>query len=232
MRSAYFGYWSAIVAIIRSIQQIGLWPYSIYILGRVLRALRVGDSVHYCIMAVNLPKIAKNAARKDTPALVPLKHGDERLETIDAPADVVVERLDNGAACHALPGKEALKAWIWHQCGCYEEDEVRAQFLLPESAVWDFGAYVVPRYRIGRSFEALWRGFAHMIIDQGQSASISRIATHNTASLNAHSRLPHAVLGYCTFIRVFGLQLCFSSLLPRWHISLNDQDLPVFHLHV
>lgn len=220
------------MSILGSVRQIGLWPYCVYLLGRLLRAMSLGDSVHYCFMAVDLSEVLQNAGKKTIPSLVTLGKGDERLEAIDAPMDVVEARFAGGAVCSALSGKVTLKAWIWSQSDFYDEDEVRARYVLPETAVWDFGAYIQPRYRLGRSFEALWHGFAQGSIHQGKTHSFSRIATHNAASMNAHGRLPHAVLGYCTFIRVFGLQLSMSALLPHWHLSRSDDDQPVFHLNV
>lgn len=215
-----------------SIQLIGLWPYCVYVLGRMLRAASCGDAVHYCLMAVDLKAVLNARADPDAQQLMALKRGDPRLELIDVPLPVVRQRLDQGATCLALTSGTQLQGCIWYVSNIYDEDEVRAQFILPPTAVWDFGAYVAPQYRLGRSFERLWHGFARASVRSGSTYSVSRIATHNTASLRAHMRLPHTVLGYCSFIRVFSLQFCLSPLLSGWHVCRTEQDKPVFQVHL
>lgn len=215
-----------------SIRAIGLWPYSVYVLGRMLRTLSCGDAVHYRLMAVDLKALLASNARCDEVKLAALKRGDPRLEHLDVSAQIVRERMAQGAVCLALSKGAKLQGCIWYAVDRYDEDEVRAQFVLPRSAVWDFGAYVAPEHRLSRSFDQLWRGFARYSSDQGSRYSISRIATHNVASMRAHGRLPHTVLGDCSFIRVFSLQLCLSPLLERWHICRSDQDKPIFEVHL
>lgn len=215
-----------------SIKTIGAWPYSVYVLGRMLRAMSCGDAVHYRLVAVDLKALLASGQAADGKGLVPLKRGDPRLEHLDVSAEIVRERMAQGAVCLALSKGAQLQGCIWYSTDRYNEDEVRAQFVLPRSAIWDFGAYIAPEHRLSRCFDQLWRGFARYSWDQGARYSISRIATHNLASMRSHSRLPHTILGHCSFIRLFSLQLCLSPLLERWHICRSDKDMPVFEVHL
>lgn len=215
-----------------SIQATGFRPYCVYQLGRVLKTLSIGEAYHYCIMAVDIQQFLDQSRKREAPKLVAVKRGDPRLESMDAPMEILLQRFDAGAMCLGLAGNGALRSWIWLTENVYEEDEVRARFELPQGIVWDFGAYVVPQYRVGRSFDQLWRGVALWCNDRSITFSLSRIGTHNVASMRAHARLPHLVLGHCTFIRIFSLQICLSPLLPKWHFSKSDMDKPVFQVRV
>jgi len=181
-------------------------------------------------MAVDMNAV-RNASQTDSDIkLVQLKRGDERFEVLDAPRQVVRQRLELGAQCLALIKDGMVKGAIWCARERYDEDQVRARFLIPPQTIWDFGVYIPPDFRLGRSFEQLWDGYAQWCFARQIHYSVSRIGTHNIASLRAHKRLPHTVLGYCTFIKIFSRQFCLSPMLSAWHVSRGEDDKPVFQV--
>ncbi|MEM6682641.1 MAG: hypothetical protein AAF607_10395 [Pseudomonadota bacterium] len=202
----------------------------IYMLDRLLRKLRLGDAVHYCLLAVDLAGVQGSQGDADPVSITQLKRGDERFEALDIDAQTVRDRLHSGARCLALIKDGTLCGAIWCTQKRHEESGVRARFLVPEQMVWDYGTFIAMPYRSGDSFERLWQGYAKWCLERRIGYSIGRIATHDLAALQRHETLPHSALGYCTFIRIFSRQFCLSPMHTKWHVSRSERDMPVFQV--
>ncbi|MGD1954139.1 MAG: hypothetical protein ACFBZ9_02635 [Sphingomonadales bacterium] len=215
------------------IDEVGVLAVSFYWLGRVLKALKFGRCGFYLIMGVDLKQVIHGPSRRHEEPFVlePLLVGHRLREQLDAPMDVIDQRYESGACCHALLTAQGdLDGAIWSKRGTFEEDEFRAIFDLPTDAVWDFGVFIPPARRAGRSLSRLWQGFATTMSKSGVARSISRIEVHNRASLRAHKRLPHSELGKLAIVRIGALEVALSTLKPKLHISWSSTMAPRYDL--
>ena len=96
--------------------------------------------------------------KKTTSVVKTLLPGDALLAQCMRPEAVIAARFAQGAKCLAIVKDDQLQAAIWLIHGHYDEDVVRARFVLPRSgtAAWDFDVYVAPKYRLGFTFLRLW----------------------------------------------------------------------------
>lgn len=161
---------------------------------------------------------------KTTTAVVKtLLPGDALLAQCMRPAEVIAARFAQGAKCLALIKEDQLQAAIWLIHGHYDEDVVRARFVLPRSgaAAWDFDVYVAPKYRLGFTFLRLWDAANAYLREAGVMWSYSRITAFNLGSLASHSRLGASPFGSATFLTLGPIQIMISTLRPWLHISFG-----------
>ncbi|MEO0410298.1 MAG: hypothetical protein AAF221_00480 [Pseudomonadota bacterium] len=213
------------------IQEVGFAAMGVYWLGKALRAIRLGQTQYYFFLAVDLEAVSlsSKSAHRQLPAFQELKPDDALFDGCDVNPDVIQSRYAAGGLCHALVMAEATPiAWIWHAQRRYIEDEVRAVFVLPHQAVWDYGVYVPPHLRAGRALLQLWSAFSKHMIENGHRYSISRISAQNRASLRAHKRLAHTCLGSAAFVKLGPLQFSFSTVRPYLHICASQKGAPEF----
>lgn len=149
--------------------------------------------------------------------------GDALLAQCMRPNEVIAARFAQGAKCFAIVKDDQLQAAIWLIHGHYDEDVVRARFVLPlsGSAAWDFDVYVAPKYRLGFTFLRLWDAANAYLRDAGVSWSYSRITAFNLGSLASHNRLGARPFGSANFLTLGPIQIMISTLRPRLHISLG-----------
>lgn len=168
----------------------------------------------------------------------PVRTGTFAVEWVDArspvlaqaprPPEVLAARFAQGARCLAATRDGRLAGFLWYVPGAYDEDEVRARFV-PSPAgqvAWDFDVMILPEYRMGRLFSALW-GCAHAeLAARGVRYTASRISAFNAASVAAHRRLGGRVTGSATFLTLGTLQVMWSTRAPRCHVSRRASDRP------
>ena len=201
----------------------------LYLIHRVLSALTAGRAGIERFIFVAQPVPAKHyiSPSKTTSSIVkPLQPGDPLLVQCMRPAEVIAARFAQGAICIAIVKETQLQAAIWLVHGHYDEDVVRARFVLPRSgtAAWDFDVYVAPKYRLGFTFLRLWDAANAYLRESGVLWSYSRITAFNLGSLASHSRLGASPFGSATFLTLGPIQIMISTLRPRLHISLGNSQ--------
>ena len=126
---------------------------------------------------------------------------DAVVSKFPRPSHINEQRWAQGANCYGALVKGEFAGTIWIQSRCYEEDEVRCDFLMNDpQTVWDFDVYVEPRYRLGRTLGRLWKAVDQHLSNQGVRWTFSRISRFNAESLNAHARLGAISVGQATFL--------------------------------
>lgn len=198
-------------------------------LHRVLSIMSGGRAgiERFIFVAQPVPRQPHIPAHKTTTSVVKtLLPGDALLTQCMRPEAVIAARFAQGAKCLAIVKDDQLQAAIWLIHGHYDEDVVRARFVLPTSgtAAWDFDVYVAPKYRLGFTFLRLWDAANAYLRDAGVMWSYSRITAFNLGSLASHSRLGASPFGNATFLTLGPVQLMLSSLRPWLHISLGQSQ--------
>ncbi|WP_143142446.1 N-acetyltransferase [Nitrosovibrio sp. Nv17] len=148
------------------------------------------------------------------------------------PAAVIRERFRQGAQCLAAFKDERFVGFLWLLTGSYQEDEVRARYVLhPQyQAAWDFDVYVAPESRLGLTFPRLWDEANRYLTGKGISWSCSRISAFNPGSLGAHARLGTVSMGSAVFFCAGRWQVMLSSVPPYFHLSAEAASFPEFRL--
>jgi hypothetical protein len=146
-------------------------------------------------------------------------------EPYPRPAHVVADRFAQGAQTLQAWKGEQLAGFMWLVAGGYLEDEVRAQFLLPDPAsVWDFDVYVDPALRLGPTYLRLWDEANSLLRARGVHWSVSRIDAFNVASKQAHGRLGTRKLAGAIFLCCRNWQWTVSSCAPYLHCARRPQQ--------
>lgn len=212
---------------------IGRGNAALYALARALAGLTCGRvrivRYHFVVQPVAPPptraaaragKFTIDWAARDSPLFV----------QIERPQAVIAARFAQGARCLAATVTEGrLAGFLWFVVGPYDEDEVRARFVPAPvgAAAWDFDVTILPPYRMGRLFAALWSRASAEIGALGVRYTCSRISAFNAASLASHARLGARVVGSATFLCAGPLQFMTSTLAPQYHLSWRDDQRPV-----
>jgi hypothetical protein len=108
------------------------------------------------------------------------------------------------------------------------EDEVRAEYQMASDCCWDLGMEVLPAFRGSRAVIAVLAALRIAMTQNDSWRSISRIADHNIASLNAHMKLGCRTVGTAFIVRIGRMQLTLSRRLGVPHLSYSDASRPVF----
>lgn len=206
--------------------EMGALNALLYLMHRVLFKMSGGRAgiERFIFVAQPVPAQPYISPGKATTSVIKmLSQGDPLLTQCMRPADVIAARFAQGAICLAIIKETRLQAAIWLIHGHYDEDVVRARFVLPTSgtAAWDFDVYVAPKYRLGFTFLRLWDAANAYLRDAGVLWSYSRITAFNLGSLASHSRLGASPFGNATFLTLGPIQIMISTLRPRLHISLG-----------
>ncbi|GAB4139596.1 MAG: hypothetical protein Tsb0016_06320 [Sphingomonadales bacterium] len=202
-----------------------------YAADRLLRRLGWGCVHDYLFLAQ--PVVAPHSPPPGKFASRALGPADPALDALPLTPEVRAYRFAQDAICVGAFDGDSLAAVLWYTTGPYEEDEVRARYLpLPARAcAWDFGVYVMPRYRLSRAFAQLWAGAAASMRQHDIRWSLSRINSVNAASVAAHRRLGARTIGHATFLRLGALQIAISTQWPWLHCGLTDRARPLYRLH-
>jgi hypothetical protein len=149
----------------------------------------------------------------------------------DYPRDdgVLRQRYADGALSLAAlksPSGE-LSGFLWLTFGAYQEDEVRARYILASSqSCWDFDVWVTPPERLGPCFARLWDEANALLRARAVHWSCSRISAFNSASLRAHARIGAVRLGSAVFLYCGRWQWMFATQTPYVHLSYRATSFP------
>tara|TARA_R110002110_G_scaffold414983_1_gene647349 strand:- start:34864 stop:35544 length:681 start_codon:yes stop_codon:yes gene_type:complete len=155
-----------------------------------------------------------------------LAQHDPVLEQMPRPAANLRARFEQDVKCLVVMKQEELIACAWFGFGRFHEDEVNCIYRMPADAVWDFDVYVVPRYRLGRTFARTWQAANALLVKEGVAQSFSRISAYNPHSIRSHQRLGAVQVGSALFLRLGALQLMCSNLGPRVSLTLGSARAP------
>jgi GNAT superfamily N-acetyltransferase len=213
--------------------QLGWCNAALYALDRLLALLSGGNWALYRYHFVAQALVAAPLCPgRGTDIEVRLLASPEQIPPgYPRPADVLRRRYQQGAQSLAAYRHGELVGFLWFRAGAYQEDEVRARYLLPAACAWDFDVYVRPAERLGWVFRRLWEEAQHLLRARGVGCSCSRISAFNAGSLRAHARLGARRLGSATFLRCGRWQWMLASLAPYIHLSRSDNSFPQLRLN-
>jgi hypothetical protein len=226
------GGWTALRALVR---ERGWRLAALFVLFRMLDKVSAGHVrlVPYALVAQPLG-VDLNPVRDDPQTVVyQVDAQDPVVAQFPRPAHINARRWQAGASCHVVKVKDQFAGTLWLQRNAYEEDEVRALFVLadPGQSVWDFDVYVAPRYRLGRTMARLWKAVDAELCAGGVRWSFSRISLLNPESLKSHARLGAVTVRRAWFLCAGGLQLSVWGGAPYVHLGWSAQQRPRIVLH-
>ncbi|MBA4162988.1 MAG: hypothetical protein C0515_13095 [Novosphingobium sp.] len=187
-----------------TIQMLGLIGAASYIAARLAR--RSGRGVFHRYAIVTQPRAGLPAMPR---GLMVRELGPQDLagHAIDIPPEVQARRFAEGLTClAAFDTRQHLTGLVWLREHRHDEDEVAVRFLLPTGACWDTGLWIAPKYRMGRTFAALWAGAGLWMDARGLTHSLSRISDYNLPALLSHKRMGAKVLAHRIFLQLGGWQ--------------------------
>lgn len=212
----------------------GRWLALLFVVHRVCSAVSGGRLRLVPYVLVAQPLGAGLNPVRDDPAtvVVEVRPGDALAAEFPRPPEINAARWRAGARCHAVLVKQQFGGTLWTQRQAYEEDEVRARFVLVDEAVsvWDFDVFVAPRYRLGRTMARLWKAVDAELVSQGVRWSFSRISLLNPDSMKSHARLGAVRVGYAWFVCAGPLQLSVWGKAPFVHLGWSTAQGPVIRL--
>lgn len=229
---------SGLLPVFRKLKQVvrdfGWLDSSLYALERTLARTTGGWAriERFVIVAQPLadrPILPPGRGRKI--AVTEIRPGHAIVNAFPRPPAVIKTRYDQGAICFAATRDDRFLGFIWLVTEAYDEDVVRARYLLHPAGktAWDFDVYVAPGERLGLTFPRLWDTASGYLRERGIRWSLSRISAFNPASLAAHRRLGARRIGSATFLLMGSVQLMLSSFPPYLHLSLG-RSVPVLRL--
>lgn len=156
------------------------------------------------------PNLSKNLTMR---AIV---EGDPEVAQMPAREEIKAQRFEQGAQCLGAYRKGELLGYLWYAQGRYQEDEVRCDYLVPDTAssIFDFDFFVLPKYRMGIGFMGVWHGANLMLAERGIRHTFSRMTRFNVASRRAHARLGARCVGRAVFFKAWGAELMLATLSP------------------
>jgi len=215
--------------ILRTIRQLGCFNALLLALARALEKSTLGRwrLQRYLFVAQVLPAAPLCGARGRDIDIRLLSEAGGVPPGCPRPAAVVMNRFHQGAQGLAAFRNNKLAGFLWFVFGAYQEDEVRARFILPSSdCAWDFDVWVDPEERLGWTFRRLWEGARLLLRARGASWSCSRISAFNAASLRAHAAIGTRPIGSATFLCCGDWQWMFATLPPYLHLSRSADIFP------
>lgn len=217
------------------VSELGIRNAIAYRLDNFLYRMRIGRFVSYGIFA----QPVKDGISSDRPPQP--RPGPVEYRIIDGADPMMLElelgdalqfRIEQGATCVGAVKEGRMIGAIWFVEGSYQEDEVRCWFF-PEpkgAAVWDFGVYVDPEYRLSPIFSRLWMTSNRIIAGRGAKWTCSRISAYNPGSIRSHIRMGAVCVGKVRFLNLFGLQIMWGDISPFFHVSLPSDSGPALHV--
>ncbi len=146
--------------------------------------------------------------------------------------EVRASRRAQGTRCLGTFRKGSLVGYVWFAFDQYEEDEARCTFKLrpAEQSIFDFDFYVMPEYRGGLAFAAIWNGASQLLHERGVRYSFSRLDYFNRASAKAHDHLGWRRVGRALILRLWTMELILATRSPRVFLSLNTHSRATYLL--
>ena len=218
----------------RLIGDIGPGHGLLYLLQRSVAALRLPVAVHAYLLVEqptgNAPRLVGRRVRAFESR--PVEDGDPALADMPLDAATLAYRRAQGARCLGLFHDGRLAAYMWFCLDGYDEDEVRCRFrpLPAGETAWDFDVYVLPEFRNGLAFAALWDHADAALRAAGRTRTMSRISAFNMQSRASHRRLGAVELARLSFIRIGAFQLMIASRRPWLHIGFGPKSRPVMNI--
>lgn len=156
---------------------------------------------------------------------------DAILKKMPVEWGVLQSRFQQRARCLGLFYKEALVGYAWTSLHCYEEDELRITFELPDDrAVFDFDVFIFPDYRAGRAFAVLWEAVNRTLKRERIECSYSRISCFNSQSQRSHRQLGAVSVGRILALKRGQRQIIVSTLKPHLRVLWRSTDRFVVRL--
>ncbi|MEC5161283.1 hypothetical protein ACFDR9_004783 [Janthinobacterium sp. CG_23.3] len=213
----------------QSVAQLGCLNAAWYAFGRLLHRLSRGRwalyKYQFVAQAVGTASLCRGRGAQ---IAVQLCQRAEQLPP-DYPrrADVLAGRYAQGACSLAAVRRGELVGFLWLLFDAYQEDEVRARYLLasPQSC-WDFDVWVRPQERLGLAFPRLWDEANRLLRARAVRWSCSRISAFNPGSLRAHASIGTVALGSATFLRCGRWQWMLATRAPYFHLSRQPAAFP------
>ena len=207
----------------------------IYLLGRLLGRIsqnRVRIYKYYLVMQPVHKKPLLPPGRGKNIKIRLIDKEDEVIHQFPRPYKVIQDRFKNGAKCLVAFKDQQFIGFIWLVFDCYQEDEVRANFILSpiESTAWDFDIYIKPDFRLGMTFARLWDEANNFLLMNKRNWTYSRVSAFNTESLKSHSYIGAKSFGSALFFCVTKWQITIASLYPYFHLSFHNDSIPQFYL--
>ncbi len=189
-----------------------------YLCDRLLQRIKLGRLHRYVFLrqpVENLPDMPRGFTSR------PVAGDEPVMSLIEPSAEVRQYRYNQAAVCLAAFRGVELVGSLWLVSGQFVEDEVRACYKLTDQLSWDMGLKIPPAYRSGRAFQALWAGAKAYLQAQGKTATFSRIADNNMASLKSHARMGSDIIGSAIFVSLGRLQITVSTQLDGFPASVS-----------
>lgn len=153
-----------------------------------------------------------------------LRQGDADLEKVIAPPRVRESRFAQGAVCLATYRNERLLGYVWLCFGSYREDEARCTYEVPPGeAAFDFDLVVLPEFRMGLGFAAVWHCTTEYLRNRGVELSFSRVTHFNLISRRSHDRLGSIRIGRILILKLSGLEILISTRSPYIHLCRDPR---------
>lgn len=199
-------------------KEFGLGAGTFYVLGRILRAIspHLGLYVYELMVqpVTDQPLLPANLA-KDL-SLVEIGRDHPDIELMPAQGAIKQARFEQGAICLGVYRKSKLIGYIWFCFDTYDEDEVRCTYLLDDakSSVFDFDLYVLPEYRMGIGFMAVWHGANAYLHGRGVKYTFSRLTRFNLASRRSHAHLGWRLVAHAIFLQAWRIEVMLAGIFP------------------
>jgi hypothetical protein len=172
------------------------------------------------------PNLAKNLRFAE------INEGDPEIALMPARTEIKSARFTQGARCLGVYRKDELLGYVWFCTKQYEEDEVRCTYLLTddERSVFDFDLVVLPKYRMGIGFMALWHSANLYLHDRGIRYTFSRLTRFNVASRRAHDHLGWRRVGHVLVLQAWRVEMMLASIRPYAGLTWLPSQRITLHL--
>lgn len=142
--------------------------------------------------------------------------GDPDLDQVIAPCAVRASRFAQNATCLATYRGNRLVGYIWLCFDSYDEDEARCTYTVHPAgkAVFDFDLVVLPEFRMGLGFAAVWHCTAEYLRKRGVEFSFSRVTRINVISRQSHARLGSIRIGRMMILKLWSLEIFVTTTAP------------------
>ncbi len=212
----------------KSFAQIGKSATFYYLMDKFLRKTKIGSVYPYYFLAQPLKDNGTKVRLSKNYLVRKIEPNDTELLKI-LPQSICDYRFKQNAVCVGAFKAGRLTALLWFTPRLFHEDEVRADFMPPQKACWDFGVHVEPEFRMTRVFSSLWGASTHIMQGMGFDTSLSRISAFNPNSLKSHTRMGAKLLAKAVFINIGSVQICLSNIKPRIDISFSKKSRVVIY---
>ncbi len=122
--------------------------------------------------------------------------------------------------------------YVWFCFRTYVEDEVRCIYELtdPVHSVFDFDLYVMPEYRMGIGFMAIWHGANAYLHERGIKYTFSRLTRFNLASRRSHAHLGWKCAARVIFLQAWRIEAMLANIFP--YIAITWAPSQFTHLRL